>query len=265
MQSLLFLVLNSGMLYLCLLPDCCRMFFLKNTFSALLVVLFFVSCTKEKGLELSSYYYPLDELSGSGKVYCYESSLEKQDPPFYWHYQSFKEGGKTFLKGTYYDYLFRPFQYVQEEALYNGMKLVDFKLYEYDSLGQQREIKVNIEGGNVFPFLLKDSLAVLYTKLSWKSPLDTSYTTTLIRNRQYAGDTTWLWEGQTHQAVNFYVRELIDVESEGHIEKEYGGAETYLKGKGLVAFQKNISSDFRIAYKLSRILSYEEFLEMQKR
>ncbi len=237
---------------------------LKNTFFLLLVVALTTSCAKEKGLDLAAYYYPLDELSGAGKVYCYESKLNRQDPPFYWHYQSLKKGGKTLLKGVYYDYLFHPFQYVEEEVLYNGMRLRDFKLYEYDSLGQKYEIDVQIEGGNVFPFLLKDSLSVLYTKLSWQSPLDDTYRTTLIRNRQYNGDTTWVWEGQTHQAVNFYVRELIDVESEGHIEQEYEAAETYAKGIGLVFFQKNVSSNFRIAYQLSQILSYEEFLELQK-
>ncbi len=241
------------------------MFRLSNILLPFLVALLMAACSQGEKADLRAYYFPLESLSSGGMVYCYESTINEQDPPFYWHYQSIRENGKTYLLGTYYDYRFRPFQSIREEALYNGMILREYKIYEYDSLGRQYEIAVQIEGGSVFPFSSKDSLGVLYTKLHWQSPLDTTYTTTLIRNRQYAADTTWQFNKQTHQALNFYVRELIDVESEGHIEQEYDGQETYARHIGLVFFQKNISADFRIAYQLTRIISPEEFAELQKK
>ncbi len=246
---------------------------MKNTL-LLLAALSLFSCHRETGLNLRAYYYPLDGLGGDGKVYCYESSINEQDPPFYWHLQTLEEDGKTYLQGTYYDHRFLPFQYFKEEVFSNGTKLRDFRLYEYDSLGQQYEVPVDIEGGNVFPFRLKDSLAVLYTKLSWKNTLDPATgkpvppeeqaTTTLIRNRQYAGDTTYTVQGQSYQAVHFYVRELIDVESEGHIEQEYDGGEIYARDLGLVFFVKNVTPEFKIAYRLQKVITYENFHNMMK-
>ena len=233
-------------------------------------MLFMFSCGRESGLSLRAYYYPLEDLGGPGKVYCYQGAISEQDPPFYWHLRKLEEDGKTYLEGMYYDYRFMPFQYFKEEVFPNGTRLRAFHLYEYDSLGQQYEIPVKIEGGNVFPFQLKDTFAVLYTKLSWQNRLDENtgalipdgqdpVSTTLIRNRQYAGDTTYVFGGNSYEAVRFYVRELVDVESEGHIEQEYDGMEVYARDLGLVFFQKNVTPEFKIAYRLEKVITYEDF------
>jgi hypothetical protein len=213
-----------------------------------------VSCQSEEVRNLREFYYPLEELS-EGLVYEYTSAGDEQDPPFYWYFRSFEQPEGTFLTGMYYDYRYTPFQFIREEAVSNGMLTVDYSLYDMDSTGKQTPIPVEVAAGNVFPFEMADTNSVYLFKISFENPpvSDTlpPTTTTLIRNRQFAGDTTVVFQGETYEAVQFYVRELVDIAGEGHAEHEYDGTEVYAKGIGLVYFTKNISETFFTEYRLN--------------
>lgn len=231
------------------MPDRSPLFFLP--IAALLLL---ASC-KESSIE--SYYYPLDELR-EGLVYEYRSAGDTLDPPFYWYYRSHETDTATFLTGMYYDLNFTPFQFVREERVSNGMLLADYYLYENDSTGKQVQIPVEIEGGNVFSFEPADPKKVLYSKVRFSTPSDPEAVISLIKNRQFRSDTTYTYGGKTYDALVFYVRELIDVNDEGHVEQEFDGLEIYAKGLGLVYFRKNVSQTFVTEYELADRYSMEE-------
>ena len=220
-------------------------------FSSLLAILagcLLGGCTQESA-DPRDFYYPLAELA-EGQVYEYRSAGDELDPPFYWYYRTLEQGDSTFLTGMYYDHQFQPFQFLREEAVSNGMLLADFYLYETDSTGKQRKVPVQIAEGNVFPFGPPDPHKVLLYSISWQNTVDSTATTHLIRNRQYLGDTTITYRDQTYDAVRFYVRELVDIEKDGHAEHEFDGLEIYARGLGLVYFRKNITDDFKTEYRL---------------
>ena len=76
--------------------------------------------------------------------------------------------------------------------------------------------------------------------------------TTLIKNRRFMGDTTFVYQGQTHESILFEVRELFerDDQEEGYFEQEFSGIEIYAKDIGLVYYRKEITSELIIEYQL---------------
>ena len=215
----------------------------------------FTGCN-EKPME--SYYFPLEELR-EGLVYEYKSAGDPRDPPFYWLFRTEEKDGATFLTGTYYDLYFNPFQFVREERVSNGMLLTEYYLYENDTTGRQVQIPAEIEGGNVFSFGPPNPGTVLFSKVRFPSVVNPTTVTSLIKNRQYLRDTTYVFRDSTYEAALFYVRELIDVEDEGHVEQEFDGTEIYAKGLGLVYFKKNITTGFVTEYRLEDRYPMEDF------
>ncbi|MCB0640778.1 MAG: hypothetical protein KDC44_04025 [Phaeodactylibacter sp.] len=217
----------------------------------------FAACRTDSGKRsIANYYFPYDP-NAEGVVYEYTSALDELDPPFYWYTRPLKTDSADFLVRAYYDHQFQPYQLLREELVSNGVLLADYRLYDWDSTGQNvTELPVQIEGNNLFPFELSDESGVLFFKISFLT--EDSILTTLIRNRQYLGDTTWTYKGKTYDCVRFYVRELVDIETEGHAEHEFDGEEIYADGLGLVYFEKNISDQFRTAYALADTFSMQE-------
>lgn len=207
---------------------------------------------------IESYYFPIESLK-AGKIYEYQSVGNEHDPPFYWHYQSVEENGITYLKGTYFDHDFNPFQMITEEQVSNGMLLQEFSWFEPDTTGNQAKVAVNIESGNVFSFEIKEPANVLLSSFSWQPLLDSSMIITFIRNRQYESDTVFSFQNKQYKSLKFYVRELIDQDQEGHLEQEYEASEIYAEGIGLVYFQKDIAADWKMAYKLTNIYDPSAF------
>jgi hypothetical protein len=206
---------------------------------------------------IEAFYFPLKKLE-TGQVYEYQSVGNPNDPPMYWYYKSLEEGGQQYLLGMAYDPEFSPDQFVREERAVNGMLLADFYMYEKDSTGKKVQLPANIEAANVFPFLIKDPPGVLLSSVTWQSLADSAQVS-LVRNRQFDKDTTVIFDGKNLPAVKFLTRELVDQETEGHLELEYGGMEVYAKGIGLVFFKKNISKDWQMAYRLAAVYDMEAF------
>jgi hypothetical protein len=80
----------------------------------------------------------------------------------------------------------------------------------------------------------------------------------VIKNRRFIGDTLFNWNKQIIPAIFFKVREKIEVEKEGVSGQLFEGLEIYAKGIGLVYYEKQVSEDIRIAYRLVKQMSMEE-------
>lgn len=210
----------------------------------------FMSCSDDGGSTyLEPMFYPFDSLE-QGKVYAYEPIGNPHDPPLYWFHLSARKNGKRILMSTSYDLEFLPDQYSEQRYVRNGVVLDSFATWETTEDSIRRAIAVEIEHGNVFSFDRTPN--VLLTTLHWYSP-STGANITFVRNRQYLADTTFVFDGDTLEAARFYVRELIDTETEGHLELEYDGEEIYARGIGLVWWKKNIDPQWQMEYRLSRI------------
>lgn len=236
-------------------------------FFFLLILSGIVACTPPQPalLDIESFYFPVADLD-PGRVYEYETADDPRNPPFYYYYRNVRSGGVLYLTGTYYDYNFTPIQFVREEVKDNGMILSDFYFYHTDTLTQkQSQVPVEIVANNVFPFTADEqNPGVLLFTVKWNDPEVEGTEFTLIRNRQFAGNTTYVYQGKEYDAVKFYVRELIDNYNEGHLETEYDGLEIYAEGLGLVYFEKNISEEFQIKYKLKDTYAMEVLEEKFK-
>ena len=213
--------------------------------------------------DLRAFYLDETDLK-NGIVFEYQPTDEDRLPPFYVHSLLVESEDTTWLLSTYYDYEYRPYQMAREELRAGGSLLRDFKLYApADSTGTQRIATANIEQNAVFPFRVggANTEALVYA-VNWQDPTDPATRISLLRNRQYAGDTTFIFRGEPLDAVRFNLRELVDTEQNGHLEQEYGGYEIYARGLGLVAFRKEVSPDFAVAYELSDTFPMKE-LEMR--
>ncbi|MFT4973418.1 MAG: hypothetical protein ACI9JY_002626, partial [Saprospiraceae bacterium] len=224
-------------------------------YSYLLLFILFFSCqngnnTSNEKRNIRDFYFPIDQLF-EGKVYEYQSVGNEHDPPFYWYYRTLNTGENVYFTGMYYDYNFTPFQFIREEEMSNGMSLQDFYWYETDSLtNTQNKVDVNISSSNVFPFQVSNPPGVVVSSINWKLPTDSLTTMTFIRNRQFNRDTLVEFQNRKVDAIQMNVLELIDNEREGHLEQEYSATEIYGKGIGLIYFEKNIASEWKMKYKL---------------
>ncbi len=214
-----------------------------------------LSACRESTRDLRPYFFPLDELEQEGKVYIWMPVADSLQPPFVYYYKAERDSaGRLWFIRAYFDYQLQPFQINREKVVANGVKLVESRLFDRDTAGRLVEVPVEVEYGNVFPFEAGPRPGVLLTRMSWRLPFDTATTMTLVRNRQFAGDTTWTFGSRTYDAVRFAVRELIDNVREGHLEYEYPGEEIYARGLGMVWFRKEVDDELTIEYRLDDIL-----------
>ncbi len=215
------------------------------------------SCGKDDGSRnIESYYFPLEKMK-NGLVYEYQPVGETYDPPIFWHYQSVRQEGSRFLLGRSYDQELSPDQFSREERVDNGMLLAGFRTYEADFSGKKVATQAKIDAANIFPFKVKEPYGVLLSSFHWNPPGD-SATITLIKNRQFNGDTAVVFDGKNLPAVKFITQELVDHEKQGHLELEFGGMEVYAKDIGLVYFRKDIE-EWLMQYRLAQIYSVEDF------
>ncbi len=224
--------------------------YFKNILILLLVGLFAWQCTEDGRKDIRNYYFPLKNLT-DGLVYEYTPVGNDSITPIYWYYRSFIEDEGIFLTGTYYEYQLEPLQFVREELVKNGMLLEDIKLYQPDSsLEQSVKIDGEIISGTVFPFEVKKEGGIFLYKV--KFPLSETQSATIIKNRRYLNDTTFTFEGQTYDAVEFEVRELVEYDDTvaGGIEPEFSGSEIYAEGLGLVYYKKELAEGSHLEYRL---------------
>lgn len=220
-----------------------------NWLFILIVCCFLCSCHSDKK-NIRDYYFPLQELT-DGLVYEYHPVNSDTLAPEYWYYRSVKTDSTTYLASTFYDpATLTPTQVMREATVSNGMVVDGLYLIETDSTGKQHQIEAKIIAGDIFPFEVRDSGGIFLFKTTWKSPLQQAVYT-LIKNRRYAGDTTFVFQNKRYDAVIFNVKELVEQRQEGVFEKQFSSVEWYAKGLGLVYYRKDITPTFVIEYRLA--------------
>lgn len=231
---------------------------MKNIILSICVLLLSIGCqeSEEKG-EYEQFYFPYESLE-DGLIYEYESTRDTAGVE-YWFYKSLKDDQGWHLTGTYYDAYFQIRQFFREEIYSNGSVMVDYFLYQPDSLGEVTRFDANIKAANGFPFALKDTNSVLLFDLEWTLNEEPLHKISLTRNRQYREKTTFAFQGRREPAVVFDLRERVDDEQEGHLETEYTGMEVYAKGIGLVYYRKEIGEELQLEYQLKDVYSMLEF------
>ena len=207
------------------------------------------SCREGGPKDIRDYYFPLKQLE-EGLVYEYQPVFQDSLTPVYWYYRSFIREDGIFLTGTYYEYDLIRLQLVREELVRNGMLLQDLFLYETDSTGHQFRATAEVLAGNAFPFEVSDSSGVFLYKVRWEPPIDSGAVLTLVKNRRYLKDSVITFEEKNYDAVVFGVRELLEYDKDGVFEQAFNGRELYAKGLGLVYYEKEISKDLRLGYRL---------------
>lgn len=213
-----------------------------------LVIAIFISCNADTK-DIRDYYFPLKKLT-SGLVYEYHSVNTDTLAPDYWYYRSIETDSAMYLTSTHYDpATLTPTQLLREEKVSNGMLVNALYLFENDTTDKQRQIEAEIIAGSIFPFEVRDSGGIFLFKTTWQSPAQQA-TYTLIKNRRYIGDTTFVFKDQPYDAVVFQVKELMEQRQEGVFEQQYSSVEWYAKGLGLVYYKKDISPAFVLEYRL---------------
>jgi len=239
-------------------------YFILFVFACMLMYLSLTGCIKEKNnMDIRGYYFPLEKLT-DGEVYVYASVGNVGSDSIYWYHRSFLKGDKKIFSSTFYENYLAPLQHVQEEVVRNGLLLKSLFIYDLPdtTMGyKQQRTDVKIVAGNSFPFEVKDSFGIFLYHIQWKSKGKDASEYRVIKNRRFIGDTLFNWNKKEIPAIFFKVREKIEVEREGVTGQLFEGLEIYAKGIGLVYYEKQVSTDFKIAYRLVKKMSMEELVK----
>ncbi len=201
--------------------------------------------------DISTFYFPVETLK-KGMVYEYRAVNSMELPPEYWYHKTIETDTAYYFTGTYYDEQFLVRQYFQAEIVSNGVLLQDQFITNFDdSTGVQSQLHAEVLYGNAFPFEVKDSSGVFLMQLKWVIQDEPLITTTLTRNRRYMGKSTYNYNGQSLNCVEFKLIEEVDNEEVGHLTKEYTGTELYAENIGLVYYKKQIDDNFILEYELT--------------
>lgn len=213
-----------------------------HLWSALALAFGLVACSDDRR-DIREFYFPVRQLS-DGRVYEYQAVGNDSLPPVYWYYLTVEQDTGVFLTASYYGSDYVPQQFVREEMLNEGMVLADLYLYEPDSTGRQQQVRAEVLSGSVFPFFVDPSSPAIYLyKVHFQLPSQPPHaSTTLIVNRQYAGDTTFTFDGEVYDAIRLQLRGVVEVRDtvSGNIEPQFTGEEIYARGLGLVEYWRRV-------------------------
>ncbi len=217
--------------------------------------------------DIRAYYYPLKDLE-EGMVYEYQSISAQNFPNSYWYYRSFISEDSVYMTGTNYGRRLFPEQFFRDKMVDNGMLTEAAFMYETDSTERQLQIPVEIKSGHAFPFQVKKEGGVFLHQLAWESELDSTLAYEIVKNRKYAGKTTYEYKGKKYPAVKFSVKEAIDQEQDGVLTLEAEGEEIYAKDIGLVYFKKDFGEgvimEFELKDRYDMEKLEEKFLQLHK-
>lgn len=226
------------------------------------IVLTLAACQMDGKRNIKSYYFPVKELR-SPKVYEYRPVGNDSLSYDYWYYSTIVKEGQIFFTGNYYDDEFIVKQFFREEMVDNGMLLNDMYLYATKDDGKQVQVPVEILSDNSFPFRVSDPSGIFLYKVKWIVQQEPLTTATLIRNRRYIGDTSYVYQGRALDCIYFELREVVEgyQEEEGYIEPELSGIEIYAKDLGLVYYKKELNGNTSLAYELADIYDMKQLEE----
>lgn len=222
----------------------------------LAAIMSFCQCTdSSKALHnLSSFYLPFEQLIHKPMLYHYQSTLNDSTTFEFWAYHAEKSENGIVINGQNFGSNGALQQSTKELVVENGVLIQEFQLHGADPAGNPVKIPVEIEAANVFPFTVSRPSGIFLYKAGWIPPEapDTRYT--VIKNRRYVGDTTFLFSNTSHPCVVFETRELVEHHAQGVWEQEFRGVEWYAKNLGLVFSKKsNLDENFFMEYKLTKV------------
>lgn len=200
------------------------------------------TCSNDDGKkDIRDYYFPIRQLE-DGLVYEYRAVGQDSLPPIYWYYRSFIEEEGVFLTGTYYEFDLIPRQLAKEEVVSNGIIQNELDIFVMDSTGRQQPLHTEVLSGSVFPFKVSAEGGIFLYKIQISAPDEPHLVTTLIKNRRYVGDTTYVFQDTKLPSVIFEVRELVELDDkeQGGMEPQWDGTEIYAKNIGLVYYEKQL-------------------------
>ncbi len=222
-----------------------------------LISLNFVACGDGRK-DIRDYYFPLRKLT-QGMVYEYQVLGNEELVPDIWYYRALVSDTSMYLVATAYDENLLPAQLSRLELVSNGIRSLDLKLYSQDSTSNTAiTTQAEVMAGAVFPFKVKKDEGLYLYQIRYELPDDPG-PTTLILNRQYAGETTFDWQGQRYPAIRFRLNAKAEIEDDraGGIDPSFQGEEIYAKNIGLVYYSRIFGQD-TLAYRLADQYSMSE-------
>ena len=231
----------------------------KTILLSILVCMSLVFCNEEQGEHtIRSFYFPLEKLEDP-HVYVYQTPSYIDRPPYYMIYRAEKKEDQYFLNSWSLDHNFLLQYTSREKAVHNGMLAESYNMLIIDSTGKVSRREARIESDNIFPFEKRDSNTLYVFEMTWYVSDDSSRHNTIIRNRWQKGPTEYIYNGETLPAWKMGIKEIIDQYDEGYLQYEARGEEIYAKNIGLVATDKSIGEDYRLAYELDTIYRLRDF------
>ena len=227
-------------------------------FLLIMTIMVSIGC-KQNEKSLKSFYFPFEKLK-KGLVYEYESLNGM--PPEYWIYFSKQKADHLFFRSVNITPSGKKIQEVLEKEVSNGMKMVEYNIFQYDSTGRQITSALDIISPASFSFSMADTSNIFVFKAKLEDPFDPNLVTTIIKNKKFGGFGSFEFDGQKIPIIKIKLTELIEQEKkgDGFLEPPTNkGVEWYAKGIGLVYYKKEINEDFKMEYRLNKIYTKEAF------
>ncbi len=228
------------------------------TFSLIMTIMVSYSCNQNEK-SFKSFYFPFEKLK-KGLVYKYESLNGK--PPEYWMYFSKEKDGQLFFRSVNVTPSGKRIQEVIEKEISNGIKMMEYNIFQYDSTGRQMTQALEISSPASFSYAIKDTANIFIFKAKLEDPFDPNIITTITKNKKFGGYGTFKFNNQEVPIIKIDITELIEQEKkdDGFLEPpSYHGVEWYAKGIGLVYYKKEINENFIMEYQLKKIMTKAEF------
>lgn len=233
-----------------------------------LFLLFFSGCDNRR--DIRDYYFPVRELINvNGQVYAYENIGTLPAPEReYWYYLGVDQDTALHLSITRYGPDFTPEQQSREEICNDGVRLRELAMLPADSNGIAQPVAAEVLYAYAFPFYLRDNDPTAYGyRLRLSSPEVAGATNYVTLDRRYRGDTTFLFQGETYDAIIFDLEGEVSLRDsvEGDISPTFQGYEIYAKGLGRVAYWRELAKGASMGGRLVERLPMEEFIGRVRR
>jgi len=210
-------------------------------------------------IDVKSYYFPIHKLDdGMMFVYKYNNAMM---PEFYWHLKTEKQQDSLYLKVIELNGDFSVQQKFTEQIYPSGTRIIDYQIMDIDSLGRIDTAQIEIQRGDSYPFYVEKDGGVYIFQVNWRFPRDLESKYTVIRNRRYVGDTTFLFKEKEVPAIIFNVKELLVNDLIGRQELEFDKTEIYAKDLGLVYAKRPLNDSLSLEFQLVDTLAGSLLLE----
>ena len=224
--------------------------FVRCSFLIFTVFVAIVSCSDtQSNDDIRRFYFPLKELN-DGLVYAYEPEGTLNLGAGYWFNRSFISDTSARLVTTHYNDELLPVQINTELLASNGMLLESLRILELDSTGRNVSIDAEIGDRNVFPFIPLSPTSIYETRIQFESILEANTRYFRLKQRQFLGDTTFIFAGEEIPAIKVSIKEVIDQENDGTFTQEVTGMEIYAENMGLVYYEKDFGEGLNMQYRL---------------